>query len=266
MMTTEEFDVAVKALRGKVVPKQAKKKRADCTPEEWAAGLDYLKAWSSANREKRRAAVKRWRDANPEKGRDSRRVSDKKYRSSNRSMVLESKRNYRAANPDKVAASVKAWRAANPENVRAKEKAWRDANRERVRANARNNKSKRLKTDLHFQMSCALRKRTYMAVKGGAKQGSAVRDLGCSIAEFWVHMESLFQPGMTRENMGTAWEIDHIFPLAKANLKESRVEFLAVANWRNLQPLTPKQNNDKGDGVTPESQALFDSLCAAFAR
>jgi hypothetical protein len=41
---------------------------------------------------------------------------------------------------------------------------------------------------------------------------------------------------------------------------------LSAANWRNLQPLTPKQNRDKGDKVTPESQALFDQLKAEFAR
>ena len=37
----DQFDKQVKALRGKVEPKTTKKKKCDCTPEEWAAKLDY---------------------------------------------------------------------------------------------------------------------------------------------------------------------------------------------------------------------------------
>ena len=235
-MTKEEFDAAVKALRGKVVPKNHNKKKADCTPEEWAATVDYG-----------RNAMRKQRAADPEKYR----ASKQKWRASNREKVLESKRRYRAANLGKVRASSKRYRGENTE---------------KVRDSIRSCKYKRLKADPTFKMLVSLRKRLYMAVKGGAKKGSAVRDLGCTIAEFWTHMESLFQPGMTRDNIGKAWEIDHVFPLSKAKVMECRVEFLAANNWRNLQPLTPKQNREKGDTVTPEAQAMFYGLCARFAR
>lgn len=40
-MDMSEFDKAVKVLRGTVKPRCVPKRKVDCTPEEWAANLDY---------------------------------------------------------------------------------------------------------------------------------------------------------------------------------------------------------------------------------
>ena len=100
-------------------------------------------------------------------------------------------------------------------------------------------------------------------MKGNSKKGSAVRDLGCTIAELWAHLESQFQPGMTRDNWGVAWEVDHFYPLSMADLTD-RTQFLAVNNWQNLRPMTPAENDSKDNKVYPEAQSLFDRLCAEF--
>jgi hypothetical protein len=229
-MTKEEFDAAVKALRGKVAPRFARSK-ALSTPEEWAASLDYCEQQRKANPDRCRESGRKWRSANTEKVR----AKNSRNYYADQAMHCERARN---------------WRQSNPEKARQKDRI--------VQSRAR-------KTNPDFKVRSYLRSRLLSTVKGNAKKGSAVRDLGCTIAEFWAHMEPQFQPGMTRENMGKAWEVDHIFPLAKIK-RGCRIEFLSAANWRNLQPLTPKQNRDKGDKVTPESQALFDQLKAEFAR
>lgn len=250
-MTKEEFDAAVKALRGKVAPKNHDKKKADCTPEEWAAKVDYTKA-----------AQSKWRLANPERNRESKR----KLRAANIDHFREVRRMRYAQNPEKEREQARLRASANRERHRENSKRWVAANPERRRRNVRRLQAEKRKSNPDFKLRQDLRCRLYQAIKGNAKQGSAVRDMGCTIAEFWAHMEPQFQSGMTRGNMGKAWEIDHIYPLSKADLTGSRTEFLAANNWRNLQPLTPKQNGDKGDTVTPEAQALFDQLKAEFAR
>jgi hypothetical protein len=244
-MTTEEFDAAVKALRGKVEPKSTSKKKSDCTPERWASHLDAntakLQRWVAANRERHRDYGRQWRVLNPQK-------------------AAEMSRKWKSSNPEKVALHKKKDQLRNRDKRRRTQQEWNQKNREMLRNRARD----RYAAEPSFKMAHLLRNRLNLAVKRKCKAGSAVRDMGCTVAEFWAHMESLFRPGMTKENWGKAWVIDHIYPLAATNLQD-RVQCLAALNWRNLQPLTPEENSAKGDTVTPEAQALFDQLKAEFA-
>ena len=146
-------------------------------------------------------------------------------------------------------------------------KANKEKERERNRKYHKENKDaiyQRLKSDPNKSIAKSLRGRFYMAFDGNAKTGSGVADLGMSIDEFRVHIESQFDEFMTWENRGTYWQFDHIYPLNKANLRD-RVEFLAVANWRNYQPLEAGENNRKNDKVTPKAKRLFESLKKEFS-
>jgi len=82
-------------------------------------------------------------------------------------------------------------------------------------------------------------------LKNNQKSGSAVVDLGCTIEELRIYLESKFQVGMTWDNYGE-WHIDHIIPLSKFNL-EDREEFLKACNYENLQPLWAEANLKKSN-------------------
>jgi hypothetical protein len=103
----------------------------------------------------------------------------------------------------------------------------------------------KLRNDVHFQLSHALRHRLYLAIRGNYKAGSAVRDLGCSIPELKLYLESKFKPGMIWDKWNqTGWHIDHIKPLSKFNL-QNREEFLKAVHYTNLQPLWAEENWEK---------------------
>lgn len=176
---------------------------------------------------------------------------------------------WRSANADKERERCRQWKSVNADKAkRSRQKAvkkWQASNKEKERERKRTYMAARLRSDPEFRILVNLRGRLCQAIKGNFKNGSAVRDLGCTIEELWVYLESKFQPGMTRENFGSAWELDHIYPLSKANLQD-KAEFLAANNWRNLQPLTPSCNYSKNDEVTPEAQSLFDSLVKEFGQ
>ncbi len=239
-----DFDQKVAALRGKVPAKKViRKKKSDCTPEEWAGNLNYYAARYAANPEPHRQRASAWAKDNREKNR----VRQRRQRDADREKYREMRRAYYRSDLQVT------------EAIRARNKRWKQNNKEKARESHRislSDPSRKLAADLRIRLN--------VAVKGGVKQGSAVHDLGCTIAELWDHLESKFQPGMTRENRGKVWVIDHMYPLSKANLIGSRTEFLAANNWRNLQPLTKAQNMEKGNRVTPEAQVLFDQLCAEF--
>jgi len=61
----------------------------------------------------------------------------------------------------------------------------------------------------------------YNALKRKTKCDSTIELLGCTIEEFWVHLEEQFTEGMTRENHGrTGWHMDHIRPCVSFDLTD----------------------------------------------
>jgi hypothetical protein len=83
-----------------------------------------------------------------------------------------------------------------------------------------------------------------MAVTQNNKGGSAVRDLGCSIAEFKNYIEFLFAPGMGWNNWG-AWHLDHVRALARFDLTDP-AQCAVALHWTNYQPLWAVDNLRKG--------------------
>jgi hypothetical protein len=106
-------------------------------------------------------------------------------------------------------------------------------------------RTKREKVDIEYRLANSLRSRLTHAISNNQKSGSAVSDLGCSIAEFKTYLESLFLPGMSWDNYGE-WHIDHIIPLSKYSLS-NREELLEACNYKNLQPLWAIDNLKKGN-------------------
>jgi hypothetical protein len=122
--------------------------------------------------------------------------------------------------------------------------------------------------DIQYRIRKYLRSRVSDAVTLGLKAGSAVRDLGCTGEFLKGWLEAQFQPGMSWENWGNGhgkWCIDHLYPLAAADLTD-RTQFLAANNFRNLQPLWFEENATKGDSIQPEALALFTALSQEMGK
>lgn len=158
---------------------------------------------------------------------------------------------YLSRNRDQARALERAWRAANAEKIRAQENARRALNPEPRREATRTWRTKnptylahRRKSDLQFRIAEGLRTRFRAAYRCNAKAGSAVRDLGCTIADLKVWLESQFTDGMTWASYGQ-WHIDHKKPLSAFDLTD-RAQVLAACHWTNLQPLWAIDNLKKG--------------------
>jgi hypothetical protein len=136
--------------------------------------------------------------------------------------------------------------------MKVKQKAYTDSSHGKmVRATY---KSEQYKNNLNFRLILKLRSRIRTAVKRNQKSGSAVRDLGCSIENFKLHLESKFRDGMTWENQGSHWHIDHIRPLASFDLT-NREKFLEACHYTNMQPLLKEENLSKKDRLDWKKEA-----------
>lgn len=100
---------------------------------------------------------------------------------------------------------------------------------------------------LEQKIAARLRTRLCLAIKNDQKIGSAIEDLGCSIGELKIYLESKFKDGMSWDNYGiNGWHIDHIFPLSKIDFN-NQTEIKKACHFTNLQPLWAKENLSKRD-------------------
>lgn len=129
---------------------------------------------------------------------------------------------YYKQNRGRILARAKAYYQANPEKAREKERSLRLAKN--------------------------LRARMRRTLKRGSKVASTLELLGCSIPEWRAHLESLFLPGMTWENYGTAWHVDHRKPCASFDLTDPSQQRICF-HWSNTQPLFAVDNLRKSNKI-----------------
>ncbi len=166
-----------------------------------------------------------------------------------------------AARPEnqlRKAAYMRSWRAAHPGYHAAYER----KNRAHLRKSRRRSERRQLALDPCAKLAKALRTRLRSALKNQQRTGSAVRDLGCSVAELRKYLESLFLPGMSWENWGRhGWHIDHIRPLVSFDLLNPE-QLKQAVHFSNLQPLWQHDNQTKDARARksrPTTSAAFGS-------
>ena len=132
------------------------------------------------------------------------------------------------------------WRLKNREYLAEKQRQYRKTHREYYRKYF----SEHRKSNINYKLADMLRTRLKCAIRNNQKKGSAVKDLGCTIDFLKQYIESKFYSGMTWENWGTVWELDHIVPLWKFDLT-NRKQFLKAINYKNLHPLSIEDHQKK---------------------
>jgi hypothetical protein len=165
------------------------------------------------------------------------------YYIKNREARLKYNREWRAKHPEyahadyinnkeKIVEYSRKWRAEHQKSIRAYRR------KHRVQLNAKHylilkrHPEKRVAKNLHIRILHLL--------KGIDKSASTLRLLGCSLEQFKVHLQSLFQPGMTLANHGK-WQINHIRPRSSFNLLNPQDQ-ARWCHYTNLQPIWPMKN------------------------
>ncbi len=113
--------------------------------------------------------------------------------------------------------------------------------------------------DSAFRLKKICRSRIYNAIK---RVGRVDRPrikyrtehmIGCKMEHLVKHLESRFSKGMTWDNHGSEWHIDHIIPCALFDFtNESHI--LQCSHYTNLQPLWATDNYAKSDNIISNTQ------------
>lgn len=147
--------------------------------------------------------------------------------------------NWLEKNPDYF----KAQRKKTAEARREYNRRWRAEHAEEFRIkNAARQRAKR--KDPQFRIAHNLRTRLCAFVKGKEKAASTLTLLGMDLHEFRIYIRGQFRPGMTWENYGPVWELDHVRPCASFDLKDLEQQKICF-RWDNYQPLFWEENRRK---------------------
>ena len=103
----------------------------------------------------------------------------------------------------------------------------------------------RYKTDINYRLLSNLRSRMGMSLvnyNNSKKFYNTLELTSCTIQELRLHLESLWQEGMSWENYAKdGWHIDHIRPCSTFNLTDP-IQQKECFHYTNLRPLWAKDN------------------------
>ena len=168
-------------------------------------------------------------------------------------LYSEYQKKYYLKNKDRILARFKKYHSTEKykKNKKEYDRLYWKVNRERLIPLKIKNKRLRRRKDPVFRLQDNLRRRINNALKyiGVKKSKKSLELLGIpNIEFFWKYLESKFKPGMTRENYGKLWHIDHIKPCISFDLSKVEQQFKCF-NYTNLQPLWAHENLSKNSKI-----------------
>jgi hypothetical protein len=193
----------------------------------------YWKKWYSKN--------KQWKKEYRLKYKERDQQTKKLWQLKNKKIIKEKMRLYRLKHKERNKKYSKEYRIKNSEKIKKRMKLYRIRSKEKIATYVRT----KFQNDLKFRTLMNLRHRIYMALKGTVKSKRTIDLLGTSIDNLWNHLEKSFRPGMTKNNYGRVWHVDHKIPCAAFDLTKPK-EQSKCFHFTNLQALFVKENLSKG--------------------
>lgn len=130
--------------------------------------------------------------------------------------------------------------------------AWQIERRAKNRAKGYAWQTLKRATDWEWRERTRIRMKCNGIKKAKPHSNKYIIELGCSYWQAKQHIERQWKRGMSWDNHGTAWEIDHIVPASRFDVNDP-MQRLQMCHFTNLQPLWRRENRRKLNRVEPRS-------------
>jgi hypothetical protein len=87
------------------------------------------------------------------------------------------------------------------------------------------------------------------------KSGKFRDMIGCGADELRLHLESQFKRGMSWDNYGKVWHVDHVQPLSSLDYEDETQRKIAM-HFSNLRPEFAKKNMSLGGKIKEPQLSL----------
>jgi len=122
--------------------------------------------------------------------------------------------------------------------------AWQIERRAKNRARGYAWQTLKRATDWEWRERTRIRMKCNGIKKAKPHSNKYIIELGCSYWQAKKHVERQWLPGMSWQNHGTAWEIDHIVAVTRFDVNDP-MQRLQMSHFTNLQPLWTRDNRRK---------------------
>lgn len=165
---------------------------------------------------------------------------------SHKTRVIETNNRSRKRYPEKINALSRKWVKNNHERRLSIMAKYRENNRDEINKYGKAY-IKRKRLDPYYRISKNLSKALWDNLKThGKKKGARwISLVNFTIEELIYHLESQFRDGMTWDNYGPFWHVDHIRPLSSF----SSEKLMDAWELSNLQPLLKQENLSKSSKI-----------------
>ncbi len=222
--------------------KASKKKRL---PQD----VDYNRRRRHANPEKWRQYAVEYRRKNLAQAR----ARDKAYHSANKEKRKQQQQASNLRHPDRIPAYNRKYRQAHKAELDAKNKEWQLQNRSHVleyreKYGPRRRELRKLRwaSDPLYRLREGTRRTIgdELRLAGVPKTQRSFSVLGCTVEFFKAYLEQRFEAGMSWDNWGQAWEIDHRIPISSFDLSD-HAQLKNAFHYSNCRPLPKIENRTK---------------------
>lgn len=185
---------------------------------------------------------------------EKRKQYSKEYAKLHKEQKREHVKKHAKKYPDKIKERFKNWYNKNKHHKRdyyRKKKKNGDVFYNPIKR--KENHLKKLNTDPFYKLKRRLRSRIhcFLRYKGYRKNTKSEELIGAKIDIVKIYLERQFKKGMTWENHGKDWHIDHIIPLGTAT---NESDLIPLFHYTNLQPLWVEENLSKNKKILTPTQ------------
>jgi hypothetical protein len=173
----------------------------------------------------------------------------------NREMKIAASLKWRKENYDRCRETARVYACLNREHINKLSSEWRQNNKEKVKLITKRKDARRLKIP-SVKLSRNISGGIAQSIRSGSKNGRHWEALvNFTIEQLKDHLEKRFVMGMSWDNYGTHWHIDHVIPISAHNFETPEdTDFRRCWSLKNLQPLWARENISKKDKLTEPFQ------------
>ena len=137
----------------------------------------------------------------------------------------------------------------NRENILDRNKEWRNNNPKKARELSKRASAKQ-RSSVKGKLNCCMSSNLRTALRGNKAGRHWETLVKFTVDQLKRHLEKQFTSGMSWDNYGEAWEIDHKIPIAVFNFERpGDIDFRLCWSLKNLQPLEKTKNRCKSSKI-----------------